>query len=1008
MKCRKNFSKLAADEITSLKLAFLKLKDSAAFPSANAAAQVEGALSRYDDYVWVHHDVMMNGGGHQEPSFLPWHREFLRQLEIDLRAASLLTTKPNPDLTLPYWNWTKAQSAADPGYPFTPDFLGGNGSPVTTGDFKHSDGHWDLTLEEDNAGNLVPQPHNGSLARNFGGSSSAPTLPTPANVKTALSRTIYDSSPWDTSSTLANSFRNSIEGWNSATPQNHNRVHVWVGGSMLPGTSPNDPVFFLNHCNIDRLWAVWIQKHPTSAPYLPDDIAPASPNYRRLHDDMADFPGVKPADMINHRPIAWYDSDLPEIESPAPSLDFINIPEGLTSYKAVTFKITGCRRVKFRITGAPSGQFGLTPMGTVFVADPIDGDDFYYGYAWIQVTAVAGPIQNSSVSVHAFIEDEDGYYAATDGGEFALGDFTVTLTATSVPRENNAIALVLDRSGSMSSPAGGTSTRSQLLGNAIGVFKDLMLPNDEVAVVTFDDVVAAPVHMQTVSAAPSFSTVDISPRNMTWIGGGIQQGAIELAAATYTNRSMIVLTDGNENIHPYIAELPAGTITNRTYAIGLGLPGEVSDTALNQITSNTNGDLIITGLMSSDEQRFNLTKYFVQVLASVTNSQVILDPNGKLYYGSKQVIPFRITEADVYVDAIALCPLPKYLDFVLQTPGGKFIKPASTEPNVQYIMGQQVLCYRMVLPAIAKDAAGSHPGTWNAIIAIKDKGEIARLAKNKEFAVTVVSPSVKTFLPYSFLVHTSSNLQFSAWRLQESFKPGTAVSLFASLREYDVPMHNRASVWAEIMRPDQSTFTLKLQQSDDGTYSAAFATSMAGAYVCRVRAEGYSQKGMAFTREKTLTAGVYYGNYEAVPQPDPGELICRLLHCIFEEHEVFTPVARKRFAEMGIDLRRFVACIEEVCPKLATESIPGIKYKLLQDILMKPQLVSQIKLNRAIAAKPVREKPKTKSTKLMLPFITTPGQIPSMPMASMNGRKAASRQSRKAKGKAGGRKNRRM
>jgi len=58
---------------------------------------------------------------------------------------------------------------------------------------------------------------------------------------------------------------------------------------------------------------------------------------------------------------------------------------------------------------------------------------------------------------------------------------------------------------------------------------------------------------------------------------------------------MLVLTDGNQNVHPFINELPAGTVTNRTYAIGFGLPGEVSDIALNQITANTHGDLIITG-----------------------------------------------------------------------------------------------------------------------------------------------------------------------------------------------------------------------------------------------------------------------------------------------------------------------------------------------------------------------------------------------------------------------------
>ena len=93
---------------------------------------------------------------------------------------------------------------------------------------------------------------------------------------------------------------------------------------------------------------------------------------------------------------------LPEIQAPAPSLDFVNIPQGLTSYKAVSFKIKGGRQVRFRITGNPTGQFDLTPMGTEFKADPVDADDFYYGYVWVQMASVAGAIPNSSVSIHTY------------------------------------------------------------------------------------------------------------------------------------------------------------------------------------------------------------------------------------------------------------------------------------------------------------------------------------------------------------------------------------------------------------------------------------------------------------------------------------------------------------------------------------------------------------------------------------------------------------------------------
>jgi tyrosinase len=38
---------------------------------------------------------------HQAPSFLPWHREYLRLLELDLQTVS-----GNPAVFIPYWDWT--------------------------------------------------------------------------------------------------------------------------------------------------------------------------------------------------------------------------------------------------------------------------------------------------------------------------------------------------------------------------------------------------------------------------------------------------------------------------------------------------------------------------------------------------------------------------------------------------------------------------------------------------------------------------------------------------------------------------------------------------------------------------------------------------------------------------------------------------------------------------------------------------------------------------------------
>ena len=220
---------------------------------------------------------------------------------------------------------------------------------------------------------------------------------------------------------------------------------------MQPGTSPNDPVFFLHHCNIDRLWSIWEQKNAAQAPYLPDNSTAAANGLTRLNELMSTFGrtatdryfgvDVHPADVVNSKAITWYDSDLPDLQNETGStLSFVDIPQGLTSYKAVKFKVTGGRPVHFRITGLPAAPFGQTVMGTEFTATPDPNGDFYFGYVWVQVVAPAGAVAPSAIDIHAYIVDEEGYYPATEFGEYPLGDFHISLTCTTVPARTTRCA----------------------------------------------------------------------------------------------------------------------------------------------------------------------------------------------------------------------------------------------------------------------------------------------------------------------------------------------------------------------------------------------------------------------------------------------------------------------------------------------------------------------------------------------------------------------------------------
>ncbi|KPI17699.1 Monophenol monooxygenase [Actinobacteria bacterium OK074] len=216
----------------------------------------------YDEFVRVHIDHYVADGdtglrtAHMTPSFLPWHRQFVLDLERALRRV-------DDSVTVPYWDWTRDRSTRST--PWGEDLLGGDGRAsdhrVTTGPFAYATGNWTIRESVTDADYLM---------REFGRPQAPIALPTAADLDDALSERTYDVAPWDSTSTKG--FRNKLEGWGtgagSASWRTHNRVHRWVGGHMLGGASVNDPVFFLHHAFVDLQWTRWQQRH-AGARYVP-------------------------------------------------------------------------------------------------------------------------------------------------------------------------------------------------------------------------------------------------------------------------------------------------------------------------------------------------------------------------------------------------------------------------------------------------------------------------------------------------------------------------------------------------------------------------------------------------------------------------------------------------------------------------------------------------------------------------------------------------------------------
>jgi tyrosinase len=308
MAVRKNQSKLSDPE---------KLKFVSAVLALKAEKKPGNTLNTYDQYVQWHKDTVDDATGrndaHKGPAIFAWHRVFLLEFEKDLQRIS-----GDPNLGLPYWDWRIDNSPTSSIW--ANNFMGGNGKgsdnwAVTDGPFRR--GQWELRVRD-----TVDEPTY--LRRQFGSEPDANSLPTWDDVKAALDATPFDVAPWNENS--ASGFRNMAEGYippqyNPATyiPRMHNRVHAWVGGSMIPITSPNDPVLFLHHCFMDKLWSDWqVLELQRGGPidhslYLPPHGARPGHN---LDDKMSPWNTVdwlhqSPSDVIfNHGQLGYhYDTD---------------------------------------------------------------------------------------------------------------------------------------------------------------------------------------------------------------------------------------------------------------------------------------------------------------------------------------------------------------------------------------------------------------------------------------------------------------------------------------------------------------------------------------------------------------------------------------------------------------------------------------------------------------------------------------------------------------------------
>ena len=214
-----------------------------------------GGSGRFRDFREMHLDST-SAEAHGNMGFLPWHRAYLLDLERELQAI-------DPSVTMPYWRFDRPAPNV-----FSRRFMG---VPNAAGRVQFTAGHPFGTWRTDGQLGIVRRPSYASTAA--GVLDETQTIALGGAAPNAAYELFVG-----------------MEG----DPHGSAHTSFFQGFIRSIDTAARDPLFFLLHANVDRLWAKWQWIHGRTDPALGRSFAPALGNRigHRLGDTMWPWNGV--------------------------------------------------------------------------------------------------------------------------------------------------------------------------------------------------------------------------------------------------------------------------------------------------------------------------------------------------------------------------------------------------------------------------------------------------------------------------------------------------------------------------------------------------------------------------------------------------------------------------------------------------------------------------------------------------------------------------------------------
>lgn len=222
---RKSVDALSSSELGGLRDAYARMMRISDNRGYNYWAGIHG-VPQY--YCWHHSRSFRDS--HPYNLFLPWHRAFIKYFELALRDQ-------NPQAALAWWDWTAGRSIPAA---FSTDTAEGQPNPLYKAHMSVPSANPPLDRD----------------TRRFPGEGVPQTVRLPDAKEIS---DLYEI-------THFGEFSRQLEGI-------HDRIHGWTGGiSIVNGrpvggdmgviqTSAYDPIFWVHHCMIDRVWYLWQLKN---------------------------------------------------------------------------------------------------------------------------------------------------------------------------------------------------------------------------------------------------------------------------------------------------------------------------------------------------------------------------------------------------------------------------------------------------------------------------------------------------------------------------------------------------------------------------------------------------------------------------------------------------------------------------------------------------------------------------------------------------------------------------